>query len=353
MDKDRCFPSGVVAVSVALACIDGAIATFALSQLIRMQMRNRQLGWTRQKVFHLMIGSSNVGYFIYFISTLVSTCKRWFCWSHACGFVLMACPTILFQATFLLLLSFWVDLCHQPNDEDEEDDDDDSCQESLLEKSKNVQGSHLDHHKKSSLFHFLHVGSRQKFVVMVVFAIFVTMIAFAALIWIGMGENPIDSSTVARVYIDVFAIAILVLAGALAVYGLLLFLKMSKIRSEMASSEMWKVAGLAVICFVCFTSSAVVALSTEIPLLYHWRPRDVNGVITSFLIILYYFIGSSIPSAFVLWVMRELPPAVAIHSEEQSSIVTYISDAPSITQNPQRWTTATSSQNQASRASPI
>lgn len=352
MEYQPCFPPALVAVSVALACIDGVIATFAFAQLIRMQMRNPQLGWTRQKVFHLMIGSSNTGYCVYFISTLVSTCKRWFCWSHACGFFLMACPTILFQSTFLLLLSFWVDLCHQANDEDEEDDD--SCQEYLLEKPKTLQGpSYLDHHKKCSLFHCMHVGSRQRCVVVVIFAIFIMMIAFAALIWIGMGKNPIDSSKVARVYIDVFAIAILVLAGALAVYGLFLFLKMSRVRSEKASSEMWKVAGLAVICFVCFTSSAVVALSTDIPLLYHWRPRDVNGVITSLLIILYYFIGSSIPSAFVLWIMRELPPAVALQSEAQSRIITFISDTPAVSHNPQRWTSATSSQNQASRASPI
>ncbi|KAF5208363.1 nucleolar-like protein [Thalictrum thalictroides] len=47
----------------------------------------------------------------------------------------------------------------------------------------------------------------------------------------------------------------------------LVFLKMSKIRAEKTSSEMWKVAGLAVLCVVCFTSSAVVALSTNIPTL--------------------------------------------------------------------------------------
>ncbi|PIA41515.1 hypothetical protein AQUCO_02200143v1 [Aquilegia coerulea] len=318
-----------------------------------MQMRNRQLGWTRQKVFHLMIGSSNIGFVVYFMSTFVSACKRWSCWSHACGFILMACPTILFQATFLLLLSFWVDLCHQANDEDEEDEDD-SCQEALLEKSKTVLGSYnLNHHRKCCSFHFSHVGSRQRFVILVIFVIFLTMMAFAALIWIGMGKNPIDSSLVARVYIDFFAVAILLLAGALAVYGLLLFLKMSRIRAEKASSEMWKVAGLAVVCVVCFTSSAVVALSTNIPLSYHWRPRDVNGVVTSILIVLYYFIGSSVPSSFVLWVMRELPPAVALHSEEESSIVTYISDIPEAQHNPQRWTTVMSSQNQASRASPI
>lgn len=59
-----------------------------------------------------------------------------------------------------------IDLCHQSNDEDEEDDD--SCQEYLLEKPKTLQGpSYLDHHKKCSLFHCMHVGSRQRCVVVV------------------------------------------------------------------------------------------------------------------------------------------------------------------------------------------
>ncbi|KAF9592060.1 hypothetical protein IFM89_011810 [Coptis chinensis] len=91
-------------------------------------------------------------------------------------------------------------------------------------------------------------------------------------------------------------------------------------------------------------------------LLYHWHPRDVNGILTSILVFLYYFIGSSVPSAYVLWIMRELPPAFAVDSERQSSIVTFMSDTTVAMHNSQRWTSATSSQNQvlhASRASPI
>ncbi|XP_062107646.1 uncharacterized protein LOC133818644 isoform X2 [Humulus lupulus] len=57
----------------------------------------------------------------------------------------------------------------------------------------------------------------------------------------------------------------LLLAGALACYGILLCLKMSKVRTERASSELWKVAGLVVVCVICFTSNAFVALLTDIP----------------------------------------------------------------------------------------
>lgn len=354
LGEDSCFPRAIVVVNVALACIDGAISVLAFWQLMRIHLRNSQLGWTRQKVFHLMIGSSNVGYFTYFVITLVATCKEWLCWSHSCGFILMACPKILFLAAFLLLLSFWVDLCHQADDEDDEDEDC-SSQEALLEKTLKPNLTSIDNHRACIPLRSFHIGSRQKIVILVTVLVFVLMMASAVLIWIGIGKNPIDSSVVARVYVDLFSIAILLLGGALACYGLLLFLKMSRVRSERASSEMWKVAGLAVVSLLSFTSSAFVALFTNIPVLYHWHQQYVNGVSTSLLLILYYFVGSSIPSGFVLWVMRDLPPSLATNIQEDLGILTFINDGGSVVHHPhpQRWTTATSSQNQISRASPI
>jgi hypothetical protein len=55
--------------------------------------------------------------------------------------------------------------------------------------------------------------------------------------------------------------------------------------------------------------------------------------------------GSSIPSAFILWSMRELPPSVAAKMEEASTI-TFITDSTVTVQHSQRWTTAMSLQNQ-------
>ncbi|XAR59318.1 hypothetical protein NMG60_11015106 [Bertholletia excelsa] len=346
-----CYPKPLVGVNVALACFDGAIAVLAFYKLIRIHARNSHLGWTRQKVFHLMIGSSNMGYFFYFVFTLVAACNGWLCWADSCGFIVMACPKILFLAAFLLLLSFWVDLCHQPNDEDDEDEDC-SPQEALLERTSNKEHSNVDSHRRCCPFRAIQVGSRQRVVVLVTVLIFVIMIAFAVLIWIGMGRNHIDSGVAARVYVDVFAVAILLLGGALAFYGLLLYLKMRKVRSERAASEMRKVAGLTIVSVICFTSSALIALFTDIPMLYRWPDFHVDGVYTCLLLILYYFIGSSVPSAFVLWVMRELPPPVLVNVIEESSTIAFIHHS-SITVHPHSWTVATSSQNQASRPSPI
>lgn len=238
------------------------------------------------------------------------------------------------------------------NDEDEEEEDD--YLEALLEKTKSNSGAvHVDNHRKCCPFRGIHIGSRQKFVILVIVLVFVLMIAFAVLIWVGRGKNHIDSQVAARVYLDLFAVAIFLLGGALACYGLMLCLKMSKVKSERASSEMWKVAGLAIVSLVCFTSCALVAMVTNIPLPYAWHSDDSSGVKTSLLIMLYYFIGSSIPSAFVLWVMREMPPQLAVNRQTQTRVVTFIRDSPAVNPHPQRWTAATSSQNQALKVSPI
>ncbi|XP_035544693.1 tobamovirus multiplication protein 1-like isoform X3 [Juglans regia] len=338
-----CLPRVLVGVNVVLALVDAIIAVLAFYQLIRIHLRNSQVVWTRQKVFHLMIGSSSMGYFIYFVLALLAACKGWLCWSNSCGFIVMAFPKILFFAAFLLLLSFWVDLCHQANDEDDEYEES-SSQEALLDKTLNKpSSSKTDGHRKCFPLRFFNVGSRQKIVILVTVLVFVVMMACALIIWIGMGKNPIDSAVVARVYVDFFAIAILLLGGALACYGLLLCLKISKVRSEQASSEMWKFAGVAVVSVLCFTSSSLVALLTDIPMLYHWYQHHVNVVCASLLLIVYYFIGSSIPSAFILWIMRELPPSVVANIREASTIA-FIADSSLSVHHPWCWTAATQNQ---------
>ncbi|KAH9706138.1 DUF1084 domain-containing protein [Citrus sinensis] len=345
----NCYPPSLLVPNLALASVDGFLALVAFYQLTRIHMRNKEVGWTRQKVLHLMIASSNLGYFIYFISTLLATCDGWLCWSHACGFILMASPNILFIAAFLLLLSFWVDLCHQANDE-EDDDDENSSQQALLDNLISKSGrSNTGGRRKCCPFQGIHVGSRQKFVIVVVLLIFILMISFAIIIWIGAGKNPIDSSVVAQVYVDFFAAAILLLGGALGSYGLLLFLKLRKVRSERASLEMWKVAGLAVVSVICFSSSAMVAILTNIPLSYHWNLMKMSGLKPLVLLILYYFMGSSVPSAFVLWVMRELPPPVADNIQEQSRVIAFIHSESAGMHHPRNWATATSLKNEMDR----
>ncbi|KAE8722962.1 Peptidase S24/S26A/S26B/S26C family protein, putative isoform 1 [Hibiscus syriacus] len=128
------------------------------------------------------------------------------------------------------------------------------------------------------------------------------MMTFSVLIWIGMEENPIDSSTVSQVYVDLFATAILLLGGALACYGFLLCQKMRNVRSERASSEIWKVLSYYSSRFCAIFSGLVILISTA-------------------------------------------------NAQEESTRVTFITE--NSVCRPQNWTASAGSQNQASRGSPI
>ncbi|KAG6420555.1 hypothetical protein SASPL_117087 [Salvia splendens] len=357
---------------------NAAFQAWADTVLIRIHSRNPLLGWNRQKVFHLLIGSSNLGNFLYFVLTLVAACKSWTCWSQSCGFIVMAFPKILFVAAFLLLLSFWVDLCHHSNDDDE--DDGWNPQDTLLEKT-NTTDSNTSNRCRCFSFMSIRIGSRQKVVILVSILIFAIMVVASVLIWIGMGKNPIDSAVVAQARIlasllssvlacicrsdghsssfarrslGLLRTKLRVSVVKFAKLGLILFLKMRKVRSDRASTEMWKVnyfvAGLAIVSVICFTSSAAVAMATNIPLVYHWHEQQIGDIYTSLLLVLYYFIGSSVPSAFVLFVMRELPPLALINSRRESTTIAFISDR-SVAVHPQRRTNETNARSQGRKKS--
>ncbi|XP_039034861.1 uncharacterized protein LOC120171158 isoform X2 [Hibiscus syriacus] len=265
----------------------------------------------------------------------------------------MALPKILVLAAFLLLLSFWADLCHQANDE-EDGDEEHNSQQPLLESSKNKSGlSNIDICRKCCSFQGIHVGGRQKFVIVVIILNVFIMIAFAAIIRICAGKNSSQSLVVARVYIDFLATTVLLMGGAFGCYGFLLFSKLRRVRSERASSEMQKVVGLAVVSVLCFTSSSLIAVLMDLPLFHHWNPKEINGVEAPILI-LHYVLGSSVPFAFGLWFMRELPAPSTSNRQVQPIATTFITYGPAgRPHHHQYWATATSLGNQVSRASPI
>ncbi|KAG4987707.1 hypothetical protein JHK82_030068 [Glycine max] len=117
---------------------------------------------------------------------------------------------------------------------------------------------------------------------------------------------------------------------------------MATITQSTFSSNFSNVAGLIIVSVLCFTSSSCVELLTDIP--YNWHLRRLNDVYSSLLLVLYYFVGSSIPSPLVLWVMRELPPKEAASISEESSTIAFVVDSSIAIHHPQRWTTATSIQ---------
>ncbi|XP_024537139.1 tobamovirus multiplication protein 1 [Selaginella moellendorffii] len=308
----RCPDREITIANSILAAINALIAIAAFSQLLRLYLYTLPLRWTRQKVFHCLIGVASLGYCLYFVLNVIAPCQGWYCWKHACGFIAMAVPQILFLATFLLLLSFWVDLCHQATDKEEEEDDEEETDgaqaQATVGKDPKVP-VHTDKHRRCCHWWRSRIHGRQKFVIAVVMLIFMITLVCAILIWIGMGDNFIDSGTVAEIYSDMLAIVIFLSGGGLAGYGLALYTRMSRLRVGKTSAELQKVAGLAVVSVLCFSIRALFILLGVF---------KIRSRYTSVVFFLYSFIGEVIPCVVVLWVMRNNPSRLSSTQSRRS-----------------------------------
>lgn len=85
-------------------------------------------------------------------------------------------PFLIILMKRLFYFTFRVDLCHQADDEDEEDEG--SFQEALLEKTFSKRNSlETDSHRNCFPLRFVHIGSRQRIVILVLpqFKVFCSM----------------------------------------------------------------------------------------------------------------------------------------------------------------------------------
>lgn len=92
-----------------LAGLYGGIALMALIQLIRIQLRVPEYGWTTQKIFHLLnfgVGLSRA--IIFGLWTQVSSLKP-----PSLVNVFLDVPGLLFFSTYTLLVLFWAEIYHQ------------------------------------------------------------------------------------------------------------------------------------------------------------------------------------------------------------------------------------------------
>ncbi|KAF1872898.1 hypothetical protein Lal_00016003 [Lupinus albus] len=93
----------------ALCAAYASVSFVALVQLVRIQMRVPEYGWTTQKVFHLMNFVVNgLRAVLFGLYNSVFTIKP-----QALEQVLMEVPGLLFFSTYTLLVLFWAEIYHQ------------------------------------------------------------------------------------------------------------------------------------------------------------------------------------------------------------------------------------------------
>ncbi|XP_042478677.1 tobamovirus multiplication protein 1-like isoform X2 [Macadamia integrifolia] len=226
-------------------------------QLIRIELRFPEYGWTAQKIFHLMnfilngVRATAFGFY-----KLVFLLKP-----KVFIFVLVDLPGLLFVSTYTLLVLFWAEIYNQ---------------------ARGLQTEKLR----------------------IVYLSFNGGIYFIQVcLWIYLWIN--DNSVVGA--IGKIFIAVVSFAAALGflLYGGRLFfmLRHFPIESKGRRKKLHEVGSVTAICFTCFIIRCFVdALSAfdsyaSLDVLYH-----------PVLNFIYYMLAEVLPSALVLYILRKLPP---------------------------------------------
>ncbi|KAI7757021.1 hypothetical protein M8C21_004043, partial [Ambrosia artemisiifolia] len=118
------------AIFFTLAASYALVSSIALIQLIRIQLRVPEYGWTTQKVFHLMnfivngvraivFGfhlqvfnlhpKASMLFFYYFFKEFLENISL----LYVCIWMLLEVPGLLFFSTYTLLVLFWAEIYHQ------------------------------------------------------------------------------------------------------------------------------------------------------------------------------------------------------------------------------------------------
>ncbi|XP_028081843.1 tobamovirus multiplication protein 1-like isoform X2 [Camellia sinensis] len=226
-------------------------------QLIRIELRVPEYGWTTQKVFHLM------NFIVNGVRAIVFGFHKqvFYLNPKVLILVLLDLPGLLFFSTFTLLVLFWAEIYHQA-------------------RSLPTDKLRIIYLSVNGGIYFIQVC-----------------------IWISLW---IDDSSVVEFVGKIFIAAVSFLAAlGFLLYGGRLFFMLRRfpIESKGRRKKLHEVGSVTAICFTCFLIRCfVVVLSAfdsdaSLDVLYH-----------PVLNLIYYMLVEILPSALVLYILRKLPP---------------------------------------------
>lgn len=245
------------AIFHALCAAYALVSLVALVQLIRIQLRVPEFGWTTQKVFHLMnflVNGIRAVQFGVYRSVFSSRPK-------AFNMIILDLPGLLFFSTYTLLVLFWAEIYHQ------------------------ARSLPIDKLRPS---YFIING----------------FIYFAQVcIWIYL----IISQSSAAVEVTRLFLAVTSFCAALGfmIYGGRLFIMLRRfpIESRGRQKKLHEVGFVTGICCTCFLIRCfMVALSA------FDEHVDVDVLGHPILDLIFYSVVEILPSALVLFILRKLPP---------------------------------------------
>ncbi|KAM6602079.1 tobamovirus multiplication protein 1 [Cannabis sativa] len=233
------------------------VSTVALVQLIRIELRVPEYGWTTQKVFHLM------NFIVNGVRAIVFGFHKQVFLLHpkVLTLVVLDLPGLLFFTTYTLLVLFWAEIYHQA-------------------RSLPTDKLRIFYVAVNCLMYVIQVG-----------------------IWIIIWFN--DNSTVEFVgKIFIAVISFLAALGFLLYGGRLFFmLRRFPIESKGRRKKLHEVGSVTAICFTCFLIRCVVVVLSAFDV-----DASLDVLDHPVLNLIYYVLVEIFPSALVLYILRKLPP---------------------------------------------
>lgn len=241
----------------ALCAAYSLVAAVALIQLIRIQLRVPEYGWTTQKIFHLMnVIVNGVRAILFGFHRDIFILKP-----KVLTVILLDLPGLLFFSTYTLLVLFWAEIYYQA-------------------RSLSTDALRPAYYIINGAIYFIQ-----------------------ACIWIYVGVNDNSvSEAVAKIF---FAVVSLFAALGFLFYGGRLFFMLRRfpIESKGRRKKLNEVGFVTAICFTCFVIRCIVVALSAFD-----KDADLDVLDHPILNLIYYMLVEILPSALVLFILRKLPP---------------------------------------------
>ncbi|KAE8657382.1 Protein TOM THREE [Hibiscus syriacus] len=240
-----------------LAALYGLVAAVAFVQLIRIQLRVPEYGWTTQKVFHFL------NFLVNGVRGLVFVFRRDVQNLHPeiAQHILLDMPSLAFFTTYALLVLFWAEIYYQ---------------------ARAVSTDGL----RPSFFTINAV-------------VYTIQIAMWLILWWKYIPVLVVLSKVFFAGVSLFA------ALGFLLYGGRLFLMLQRfpVESKGRRKKLQEVGYVTTICFSCFLVRCVMMCFNAFD-----KAADLDVLDHPVLNLIYYLLVEILPSSLVLFILRKLPP---------------------------------------------
>ncbi|ONK55129.1 uncharacterized protein A4U43_UnF7210 [Asparagus officinalis] len=240
-----------------LSGLFGLVSAVALIQLIRIECRVPEYGWTTQKVFHFLNFLVNgVRSTVFVFRRDVQLMKP-----EIVQHILLDMPALAFFTTYALLVLFWAEIYYQ------------------------ARGVSTD-------------GLRPSF-----YTINVVVYAVQIALWLFLWWKPVQ--VVLALSKLFFAGVSLFAALGFLLYGGRLFLMLQRfpVESKGRRKKLQEVGYVTTICFACFLIRCIMMCFNAFD-----KSADLDVLNHPILNFLYYLLVEILPSSLVLFILRKLPP---------------------------------------------